>query len=363
MRKRSEPSLSYPFKSVVLSLVGGMSLLTGCSNFKVTDPGYYAALSASATTIRVNQQLQIVNNEKATGVPLTFYVNGVAGGNAELGTIDGNGLYTAPAIVPTPNNTVTITSLATSSPSDPPGSVALGVLNPIPILTSVTPTGFSEGTTTVTVAGSEFVYGAQISWNGTPVTTTYVSSTQLVAEIAAPNPGTFPLLVTNPNPGSANSATAQVKVAPGQVVLQLQPNTGSDVRVTNSMNFGLTVTGTNNPAVTLAMNGIAGGNAQLGTAVVELGWIDHVYRTGGGSDAQQRCSDDDHERRQSDGFYYAEHFGDESDSDSDFGHSDDVQRGIAIDSVGADRPEIYYRCARLLVNGSRHRRHSTAERS
>ena len=268
MRKRSELSPSYPFKSVVLSLVGAVSLLTGCSNFKVTDPGYYAALSASATTIRVNQQLQIVNHEKATGVPLTFYVNGVAGGNAELGTIDGNGLYTAPGIVPTPNNTVTITSLATSSPSDPPGSVALGVLNPIPILTSVTPTGFSEGTTTVTVAGSQFVYGAQISWNGTPVTTTYVSSTQLIAEIAAPNPGTFPLLVSNPNPGSANSATAQVKVAPGQVVLQLQPNTGSDVRVTNSINFGLTVTGTDNPAVTLAINGAAGGNAQVGTAVV-----------------------------------------------------------------------------------------------
>ena len=268
MRKRFVLPLSYPYKSFVLSLVGAISLLTGCSNFKVTDPGYYAAISASATSIRVNQQLQIVNNQKATGVPLTFYVNGVAGGNAELGTIDSNGLYTAPAIVPAPNNTVTITSAATSNPSDPPGTLSLGVLNPIPVLTAVTPTGFSEGTTTVTVAGSQFVYGAQISWNGAPVTTTYVSSTQLIASIAAPNPGTFPLLVTNPNPGSANSATASVKVAPGQVVLKLQPGMGTDVRVTNSINFGLMVTGTDNPTVTLAINGVAGGNAQVGTAVV-----------------------------------------------------------------------------------------------
>jgi hypothetical protein len=210
MRNRSERLYTSSRALVFASLLSAISLLTGCSSsFNVTDPGYFARISASATTIRVNQTLQIVNNEKASGVPLTFYVNGVAGGNAELGTIDGNGLYTAPAIVPVPNN-ITITSAATTHPEYPPGSLALGVLNPIPILTSVTPTGFSEGVTTVTVAGSQFVYGAQISWNGTPITTTFVSSTQLVASIAAPNPGTIPLLVTNPNPGSANSATANV---------------------------------------------------------------------------------------------------------------------------------------------------------
>jgi uncharacterized protein (DUF1800 family) len=260
------PSVYSNWKIALASLLGVISLITGCSSsFKVTDPSYYTKISASATTIRVNQTLQIVNNQKASGVPLTFSVNGIAGGNAVLGTIDSNGLYTAPAVVPMPN-TITITSAA-SNPSYPPGSLLLGVLNPIPILTSVTPTGFSEGTTTVAVNGSQFVYGAQISWNGTPVTTTFVSGTQLVASIAAPNPGTFPLLVTNPNPGSANSATASVQVAPGQVVFQLQPQTGSDVRVTNSISFGLMVSGTNNTGVTLAINGVAGGNAQVGTAV------------------------------------------------------------------------------------------------
>ena len=205
MRHRSERLLSY-----LLILTGALSLLTGCSNsFKVTDPGYYTAISASASTIRIGQTLQIVNNQKITGVPLTFYVNGVAGGNAVLGTIDSNGLYTTPAVVPTPN-ALTITSAA-SNASYGQGTVALSVLNPIPILNSVTPTGFSEGTTTVTISGSQFVYGAQASWNGTLIATTYVSSTQLVAQIAAPNPGTFPLLVTNPDPGSANSATVQVQ--------------------------------------------------------------------------------------------------------------------------------------------------------
>ena len=240
--------------------------LTGCESFTLTNPGYFAAITAAGNTIRVNQQMQIGNNARATGVPLIFSVNGIAGGNSQVGTIDSNGLYTAPAIVPVPN-TVTITSLATKFPNYPQGSLVISVLNPIPVLSAVTPSGFSEGLTTVTVNGSQFVYGAQILWNGAPVSTTFVSPTELAASIAAPNPGTFPLLVSNPNPGSANSASVPVKVGPGNVVLTLQPEMGTDVRVSNSLNIGLMVQGTDNPAVQLFVNGVAGGNTQIGTAV------------------------------------------------------------------------------------------------
>ncbi len=170
---------------IFVSLFTAIWILSGCSSFTINDPSYFTAISAASGTIRVNQQIQLISNAKATGVPLIYYVNGISGGNAELGTVDGNGLYTAPAIVPIPN-TVQITSIASKFPSYPPGSVSLGVLNPIPILTSVTPSGFSEGTTTVTVNGSQFVYGVQILWNGIAVPTTFVSGTQLVAAIAAP---------------------------------------------------------------------------------------------------------------------------------------------------------------------------------
>jgi len=103
-------------------------------------------------------------------------------------------------------------------------------------------------------------------WNGKAVDTTYVSSTHLEAIIPAANPGTYPLLVSNPDPGSANSKTLQVQVAPGQVKLVLQAYNGSDVRVRNSLNLGLDVTGTINKGVTLTVNGIAGGNSTIGTA-------------------------------------------------------------------------------------------------
>jgi hypothetical protein len=241
-----------------------MSLLTGCGSF--TPGTNFASISASSSTIRVNQQIQLTSEVLTLKSPLTFAVNGVPGGNSEIGTISSTGIYTAPAIVPIPN-TVTITDASTQYPGTTPGSVTLAVLNPIPVITSVTPSGLAEGTSMVTVTGSQFVYGAQIVWNGTAVPTTFVSSTELVASISAPNPGTFTLTVLNPDPGSASSNAISIVVAPGQVVLKLELYAGVDVRVGNSLSIGVSVSGTNNTGVTLQVNGVTTGNAQVGTAV------------------------------------------------------------------------------------------------
>jgi uncharacterized protein (DUF1800 family) len=238
--------------------------LTGCG--RGFDKGYPSFISTPNSTVRVTQTLQLSTQSKTTGSPMSFWVNGVLGGDAKVGTIDSNGLYTAPTAVPAPN-VVTITSLATNFPGDTPGSVTVSVLNPIPIITSVTPSTFSEGTMTITISGSQFIYGAQIFWNGVAVPTTYVSGTELAASISAPNPGTYPLVVGNPDPGAANSAPLPELVGPGKVVLTLMPTAGTSVRVTNSLKIGLTVAGTNNTGVTWMINGIAGGNAQIGTIV------------------------------------------------------------------------------------------------
>ena len=266
VQKRSA-SLCAPL--FVLAFCAGAAL-TGCNNVSLGNSSTFTAISAPASTLRVNQTMQLITNPQFNGIPLVFAVNGIAGGNDQVGTIDAKGLYTAPAIVPVPN-TVTITDTAAEYPNFPPGTVKLGVLNPIPILNAITPSGFSEGTETIIVNGSEFVYGAQIIWNGAAAPTTFVAGNQLVAEVAAPKPGTFPLLVSNPNPGAANSKTVSVVVGPGQVVLTPQPEEGTDVRVTNSLNIGLEVNGTLNTGVTLQVNGVPGGNATVGTAVFPPG--------------------------------------------------------------------------------------------
>ena len=239
---------------------------TGCG-VKQGTSGDFTALRASSATIRVNQKMQITAPDNINGVNLVYAVNGIAGGNAEFGTISAEGLYKAPAVVPVPN-TVTVTSRAPAYPSHPAGSLALSILNPIPEIEGVTPAGFPEDTpTTVVVNGSQFVYGAQILWNGVAVPTTFVSGDQLLASLAGPAPGTYPLTVSNPDPGSASAPDVPITIGPGNVVLTLEANDGTDVRVNNSLSLGLTITGTLNTKVTLEVNGIPGGNAQVGTAV------------------------------------------------------------------------------------------------
>ncbi len=259
------PSTTRLLLPVFLALA---ALVSGCGGPSTgVNLNTIAQISAPANTVRVTQTVQLSAFYLGSGQPMVFSVNGIPGGNSELGTISSAGLYTAPAVVPA-NNTVQITSSIPAFPNAVPGSVSVQVLNPIPVLTSATPNGFSEGTTTVTVSGSQFVYGAQINWNGAMVPTTYVSGSQLIALISAPNPGTFPLTVTNPDPGSASASPAlNVLVGPGQVVLKLYAGSGTDVRVSNSISFDLTVNGTDNPAVTLQVAGVAGGNATVGTAV------------------------------------------------------------------------------------------------
>jgi uncharacterized protein (DUF1800 family) len=248
------------------SVLSTASLMTGCGNVTIGNGSSFTAISAPVNTLRVTQTAQLATRTQFDGTSLAFYVNGVLGGNSEVGTIGASGLYSAPAIVPVPNG-VTITSVSTAHPTYPKGTVNLAIWNPIPVISSVTPSGFPEGTTQVEVSGSQFVYGAQVMWNGKAIPTTYISGTQLEAIIPAPNPGTYPLLVSNPDPGSANSKTLSVLVAPGQVKLLLQPYSGTDVRVSNSLNLPLTVTGPNNTGVTLAVNGVAGGNSAIGTAI------------------------------------------------------------------------------------------------
>jgi uncharacterized protein (DUF1800 family) len=264
MRRRLARSCSCNTVLLLGFFAAATVFLTGCG--RGFDKGYPSFISTPNSTVRVTQTLQLSTQSKTTGSPMSFWVNGVLGGDAKVGTIDSNGLYTAPTAVPAPN-VVTITSLATNFPGDTPGSVTVSVLNPIPIITSVTPSSFSEGTMTITISGSQFIYGAQIFWNGVAVPTTYVSGTELAASISAPNPGTYPLVVGNPDPGAANSAPLPELVGPGKVVLTLMPTAGTSVRVTNSLKIGLTVAGTNNTGVTWMINGIAGGNPQIGTIV------------------------------------------------------------------------------------------------
>jgi len=64
-----------------LSLAVALSLLAGCGGVTITNPDFYAAITAPGSSVRVTQTMQMTRTSEAAG-PLTYSVNGVVGGNA-----------------------------------------------------------------------------------------------------------------------------------------------------------------------------------------------------------------------------------------------------------------------------------------
>jgi hypothetical protein len=93
------------------------------------------------------------------------------------------------------------------------GAVNFTVNNPVPVLSSISPTSATSGGAafTLTVTGSNFVNGAQVKWDGDSRTTHFGSSTQLTADILATDiatAGTANITVVNPAPVSGPSNTS-----------------------------------------------------------------------------------------------------------------------------------------------------------
>jgi len=139
-------------------------------------------------------------------------VNGVVGGSATIGTIDVNGNYTGPETVPSPD-TVTVEAVESSSPTLI-GSSAVSLLNPAPKISGMSPPQINVGSFTLTITGSNFVNGGTISFAGTTLSETFVSSTQVKVTGTATDAevGSVMVQVNNPNPGSLDSNDVSVQV-------------------------------------------------------------------------------------------------------------------------------------------------------
>ena len=85
------------------------------------------------------------------------------------------------------------------------------VNNPAPVLTAISPSTQDAGGAafTLTLTGSNFVSGSVVDWNGTALTTTFGSGTQLTAAVPASDiatAGSASVTVVNPTPGGGTSS-------------------------------------------------------------------------------------------------------------------------------------------------------------
>jgi len=132
--------------------------------------------------------------------------------------------------------------------------------NPIPVISGLSPNAVTAGGSlfNISVTGNSFVSSSIVEWNGSARPTTYVSSTQLQAQIAASDiasSGTFPLTVVNPAPGGGTSLPAEFSVNnPSPSITSISPNSAA----AGGGSFTLTVTGSGFvPTSTVEWNGSA----------------------------------------------------------------------------------------------------------
>ncbi len=226
----SDKQLSF---SITTAAVPGTKLAVTVVN---PDPG---AATSSVRTLSVYEPVKLsVYPEKKTirgGSVIDFgasvsntankkvkwFVNGVTGGNAVLGTIDAEGVYAAPVILPNPANvTVKATSEADPAANDT-GEVTL--LHPIPALTSVTPNSINIGTASIVVKGTGIANGAKLMLSGKELVAQWISPTEIrgTGPVAATLGGLAAVAVVNPDPGSTQSNPLTVPVKPSQQRMSL----------------------------------------------------------------------------------------------------------------------------------------------
>jgi len=190
-----------------------------------SSPAYSLTVNAAGVQVKIapmNPQLHLGAKQQFTATvtgtsntAVKWFVNGIAGGHPVLGTVDANGLYTAPVDMPTPR---TINVMAVSAADSHAAATSSPVLlSPTPVLNSLSSQTVNVGTFTLTATGSKFVSGAVVVFGGQFLTTTFNSSTQLTASGTATDQqiGSVQVDVQNPDPGSQTSNGLTVQVAPG----------------------------------------------------------------------------------------------------------------------------------------------------
>ena len=109
------------------------------------------------------------------------------------------------------------------------GARSFEVDNPLPVLSTLSPTQapVNGAPFTLTLDGTGFNPASKASFDGTPVTTAFVSATRLTLAVPTlTSARNYPVTVANPSPGGGASATLNLAVVAitGPVITGLSPN-------------------------------------------------------------------------------------------------------------------------------------------
>lgn len=222
----SDTQLTAVVPSTMLAIAGTLSITVenptpggGTSTSIALTISIAISVSPATQTLDINQSQPFTATVAgATDQSVTWAVDGVAGGNSTIGMITTAGLYTAPGMPPSPNSvTITATSSADTTQA---ATATVTVVNPAPVLYSISPDAATAGdpTTTLTVGGADFTAQSVVYLDATALVTVYGSATQLTATISSSllaSTGTFSITVVTPTPGGGTSTPLSFSVWAG----------------------------------------------------------------------------------------------------------------------------------------------------
>jgi uncharacterized protein (DUF1800 family) len=146
----------------------------------------------------------------------------------------------------------------------PPAAHAAAMMqSTTPSISWMSPYPAPLGAFTLNVYGSNFQNGAVVKWAGTPLPTTFVSSSQVRATGTATQSGSVFITVTNPGASGATSSQRLLEVGQG-IVVTITPSSAT-VAPGATKQFAATVTGAANTGVWWYVNNTSTGNSTIGT--------------------------------------------------------------------------------------------------
>lgn len=236
------------------------SLMIDPDSGQAKQSGAAVAVAPASATVVTQATRQFTANQT-----VTWLVNGVKGGNSEVGYVDSKGLYSAPGSVPKP---ATVQLQAKSSTST--DAAAITIRYPAPVISSISPASVNTGGITLTVNGTGFHTGAVVKLNGASLTTTFNSSAKLTATGAiAAAAAALPVTVTNPDgqvsaPKNLAVTKAAAPAPAPAITISITP-ASTLLPSGNTTQFTATVSNTTDKRVTWKVNGVAGGTTATGT--------------------------------------------------------------------------------------------------
>ena len=194
-------------------------------------------------------------------------LSGAANVTGSLGTIDGTGVYTPPAVPPNPN-IVTVT--ASDSSNKLIGTATITLLDPAPLISSLSTYNINTGLKyTVDVMGSGFLATDQVMLDTTTATSKFVSSTdfQITGTSTAAAGTKIAVTVVDPNTAMGGKTSNAVNLTVQAPVAVTVGPSGRTIRCGATTPLAMTahVANNSNQSVTWQVNGVTGGNASVGT--------------------------------------------------------------------------------------------------